>query len=121
MRLTGIRVALCAALVVSLTGIAASAHAQQATTTATVRGVVTAAQGPLASASVTAINSETGVHRSAHTDEKGRYQLPFLAPGTYTLRAQRIGYRPVERPGVVVSISEVAREDFNLEASPVQL
>lgn len=121
MRLTGIRVALCATLVVSLAGVAPSAHAQQATTTATVRGVVTGAQGPLVAASVTAINSETGVRRSASTDDQGRYQLPFLAPGTYTLRAQRIGYRPIERPGVVVSISEVVPADFNLEASPVQL
>jgi len=114
MRLSGIRVALCATLVVSLTSVAATAHAQQATTTATVRGVVAAAQGPLAAASVTAINSETGVRRSAQTDDKGRYQLPFLAPGTYTLRAQRIGYRPIERPSVVVSIGEVVRADFNL-------
>ena len=115
------RTLLSAGFVAALSAIAGSARAQQATTTATVRGIVTGAQGALTSASVTAINAETGVRRSTYTDEKGRFQIPFLAPGSYTLRAQRVGYRPVERPGVVVSIGEVVRADFNLEATPVQL
>ncbi|HEX2718837.1 MAG TPA: TonB-dependent receptor [Gemmatimonadaceae bacterium] len=97
-------------------------QAQQATTTATVRGVVTGPDGnPIAGATVLATNNETGTRRGTATDERGRYQLPFLAPGLYTLRAQRIGFRPAEQRDVRLSISEVAPADFRLETSTVQL
>jgi hypothetical protein len=35
-----------------------------------------------------------GVAASAVTDERGRFLLPEVAPGSYRLRALRIGYRP---------------------------
>ena len=116
-----IRVAARAILLASLVAGARSGRAQEATTTATVRGVVTGSQAAIAGASVIAINTETGVRRGVQTDDRGRYQLPFLPPGTYTLRAQRIGYRPIERTDVRLSISEVVRADFDLETAPVQL
>ena len=89
----------CAALfAAALSG--APALAQQATTTGTVRGVVAGAGGaPLAGATVVATNDETGVKHAARSDEGGRYQIPFLQPGPYTVRAQFIGYRALEKPG----------------------
>ena len=75
-----------------------SLRAQQATTTGTVRGLVAGEDGaPLVGATVIAINNETGVRRGTQADDHGRYRVPFLDPGAYTVRAQRIGYRPVER------------------------
>ena len=98
------------------------ARAQQATTTATVRGVVHGPDGtPIAGATVTATNDETGVRRGAQTDDRGRYQIPFLAPGPYTLRAQRIGFRAVEQPDVRLAITQVEQADFTLQSATVQL
>jgi len=112
--------ALTAAIFVALAS--RSAMAQQATTTATVRGVVRSPDGaPVAGATVAATNAETGVRRGAQTDEKGRYQIPFLAPGTYTLRAQRIGYRAIERENVQLAITQVEQADFTLQSATVQL
>ena len=111
--------ALTAAIVAALASVPAAA--QQATTTATVRGIVRSPEGtPVVGATVAATNAETGVRRGAQTDEKGRYQIPFLAPGTYTLRAQRIGYRAVERANVQLAITQVEQEDFTLQSATVR-
>jgi hypothetical protein len=100
----------------------AGAAAQQATTTGAVRGVVTGPEGrPLADVTVVAIDQATGVRRGAQTDAQGRFQLPFLAPGSYRVRAQIIGYRPVERPDVRVGLGQVQRLDLTLEQAAAQL
>jgi outer membrane receptor protein involved in Fe transport len=101
---------------------APAARAQQATTTGTVRGAVTTQDGsPLVGATVVAVNEQTGVRRGTQADDRGRYRVPFLDPGTYTLRAQRIGYRPLERTGVRVALGQVQDLDFALETAPTQL
>ena len=101
---------------------AGTAAAQQATTTGTVRGIVSAPDGsPINGANVIAINSETGVRRGAIADDRGRYNIPFLDPGTYVLRAQFIGFRPTERPGVRISLGQVEVANFQLEQSAVTL
>ncbi len=96
--------------------------AQQATTTGAVRGTVTGPDGqPARAVTVVAVDAERGTRRGAQTDDQGRYQLPFLQPGTYTLRAQRIGFRPVERRDVRIGIGQVERFDVRLEAAATQL
>ena len=98
-----------------------SLRAQQATTTGTVRGLVAGEDGaPLVGATVIAINNETGVRRGTQADDHGRYRVPFLDPGAYTVRAQRIGYRPVERT-VRIGLGQVGDVDFRLEPSATQL
>ena len=115
-RLGAIAVSLAAA------SIASPLAAQQATTTATVRGSVTNADNlPITGASVVAINTATGTRRGTLTDDRGRYTIPFLDPGSYMLHAQRIGFRPVERAGLRMSLGQVVTQDFRLDASPTQL
>ena len=108
---------------VSLLAVAAvPAHAQQATTTGTVRGIVTGDNGqPLQAATVVATDAESGVRRGVQTDAQGRYQIPFLNPGRYVVRAQFIGYRPVERPAIRIGLGQVERIDFTLPSSAAQL
>ena len=68
-----------------------------------------------------AINSATGTRRGTQADDRGRYAIPFLDPGTYTLRAQRIGFRPSERTGMRISLGQVETQDFRLETAATQL
>jgi hypothetical protein len=113
------RVALALAAVAVFATVSA---AQRATTTASVRGVVTGPDGaPIAGVTVLATNTETGVRRGGNTDDAGRYSILFLEPGPYTFRAQRIGYRPVEKPGYRMSIGQLEQIDFQLEPAPTQL
>jgi outer membrane receptor protein involved in Fe transport len=100
---------------------ATPARAQQATTTGTVRGVVQSAEGPVAEVTVTATNQASGVRRGLRTDAAGRYQIPFLDPGSYTVRAQRIGFRPAEVTGVRIALGAVQVIDISLEVATAQL
>ena len=98
------------------------APAQQATTTGSVRGVVTSTTGqPVADATVIATNVASGVKRSGHSDAVGRYQIPFLDPGVYSVRAQHFGMRAVEQSSVRISLGQVQPLDFRLETAPQQL
>ena len=111
-----------AALLAALAVPAAELRAQQATTTASVRGVVSGPDGqPVAAATVVAINEATGTRRGTQTDDRGRYQIPFLDPGNYTVRAQRIGFRPVERTRTPLRLGQVEVLDFSLQSAPTQL
>ncbi len=107
----------------ALTAFATPLRAQTATTTGTIRGAVTSRDGavPLAGATVIVTNAENGVRRGTQTDERGRYSVPFLDPGLYTVRGQTIGYRATEKPGIRIAIGQVQTVDFALELAPIQL
>lgn len=98
------------------------ACAQQATTTGTVRGsIVGPDSAPVAGATVIAVNTQTGTRRGTHADDRGRYNIPFLDPGTYVIRAQQFGFRPGERAGLRISLGQVETQNFRLEAATAQL
>ena len=116
------RVLTVAASLAALAISAPHAVAQQATTTAAVRGVVLGPDNaPVTGAAVVATNAQTGTRRGTQTDDRGRYTIPFLEPGTYAVRAQRIGFRPVERAAVRLSLGQVETLDFRLEGAATQL
>ena len=111
---------LAAALLVAAA--APPARAQQATTTGTVRGTVRGPDNaPIPGATVVAINSASGTRRGTQTDDRGRYNIPFLDPGIYSVRATRLGYRPSERTGMRSSLGQVETQDFTLETAATQL
>ncbi|NUR32428.1 MAG: TonB-dependent receptor [Gemmatimonadaceae bacterium] len=111
-----------AAAVVVWSLFASAASAQQATTTATLRGTVVSPDNtPVAAATVVATNVQTGTRRGTQSDDRGRYTIPFLEPGIYAVRTQRIGYRPAERTGLRLSLGQVETQDFRLEGAATQL
>ncbi|HXF95790.1 MAG TPA: TonB-dependent receptor, partial [Gemmatimonadales bacterium] len=57
----------------------------------------------------------------AVTDARGRYAIPLLPPGLYTVRVRQLGYRPAALPGVRVTVGEATPVDVTLEAAPVAL
>lgn len=99
------------------------ASAQGATTTGTIRGTVLAAEGgnPIQGVTVTATNTASGVRRGGQTDAAGRFQIPFLEPGSYIVRAQFLGYRPIEAEPMRIAIGQVERVDLRLQTAPTTL
>src|ERR1035438_3396826 len=84
--------------------------------TAQLSGVVRdPSQAVVAGASMTVRNDETQVERVTLTNNEGVYDVPFLAPGTYTVTVQAPGFRTVERTGVKLDVAQTARLDFALE------
>ena len=74
-------------------------------TTGTISGKVVDAQGlaiPGATVTVTGPQGE----RSAVTDGAGNFTVPYLTPGTYALKIELQGFKPVERKGVVIALGQ---------------
>ncbi len=55
---------------------------------------------------VTVTNEDTGLMREAVTDGAGRYVIPQLLPGPYTVRADLSGFAPMVRNSMVVRVGE---------------
>ncbi len=62
-----------------------------------------------------------GTTMGAASDLDGRYVILNVPPGTYTLRAQMIGFTPSRVEGVKVSIDLTTTIDFNLTTEVLEL
>jgi iron complex outermembrane receptor protein len=94
------------------------APAAAAAQTGRIAGTVTdPSSAPVVSAQV----SIPATRQGATTDERGRYVIVNVAPGTYEVRVQRIGQRPTTIPSVVVRAGEETRVDATLERAPLEL
>src|SRR5919108_5447987 len=71
-------------------------------------------QAVLPGVSVTITNEATGIAREAVTGELGRFVVPTLQPGTYTVQVELAGFRGVTRQGVVLQIGEELSLNFTL-------
>jgi hypothetical protein len=68
-----------------------------------ISGTVTDSSGAVvAKANVTATNTDTGIRRTAVTDDKGFYSFPSLPIGHYDLEVESTVFRPYRRTGIVI-------------------
>ena len=76
----------------------------------------------LPGASVTLANAQgtVGGSQETVTDARGAYQFLRLVPGTYSVRAQMQGFRPVQQPNIVVNADSTARADMRLEIGTLE-
>ena len=68
--------------------------------------VMDAQKAVLPGATVTATNEDTGLVRESVADATGRFVMPSLLPGTYTVKADLSGFQPMVRAGLVVRVGE---------------
>jgi hypothetical protein len=94
---------------------AAHAFAQGETTSAIVGEVMDITDATIAGATVTIANRETGLKRTAKTDEAGRFNFPQLAPGTYSVTAEANGFAPQEVDAVSAGLGQKQTVDFRLK------
>src|SRR5438094_143718 len=88
--------------------------------TATIAGVVQDASGAvIPGVSITAKNVETGVTRTATSDEGGRYTIPELTVGDYEVEAQLPGFQTEVRSGITLSVGRNAVVNFALMVGQV--
>ena len=105
--------ALGALTVIALIGAASPSAAQ---TSGKIQGTVTNQAGEaVAKAQVIVVGTAFG----AVTDDKGYYFINNVPAGTYTLRAQFIGYAPTELTGVRVLGGQTLTENFPMKPSAV--
>src|SRR5882762_3220089 len=64
---------------------------------ATVTGLSTDPSGSaVTSATITLTNKDTGVQRTAKTNQTGAYSFPNLPPGVYSLAAEAAGFKKIQ-------------------------
>lgn len=90
-------------------------------TGSTVSGAVRDKSGAIIpGAQVTARNTETGSARSATSDSAGRFLIPQLEPGNYTVSASASGFASMEQRQVVLTVGHTSVVDFTLELGAME-
>lgn len=72
------------------------------------------AKAVLPGATVVATNDATGIVRETVTGPEGRFIIPTLTPGTYTVRAELQGFQTQSRPGLVLRVGQELAVDITL-------
>ena len=105
---------LLAGLLLGWTGLAANTlHAQS--TTGTIAGTVTVESGqPIEDVQIQVLNPANGFSRGVRSNAAGRYTVPGLEPGSYSVTVRRIGYAAQTRDAVIVTLGQTTRGDFAL-------
>ena len=98
--------------------IAAQALAQGETTNAIMGHVTDATNAAIPGATVTIRNPQTGLQRSAKTDEEGRFDFPQLRPGTYSVKVEAEGFEPQQNANVSSGLGPEAGGQFHAKGSP---
>jgi hypothetical protein len=92
----------------------AEALAQGETTSAIVGQVRDTTNAVVPGAIVTITNPDTGLRRSAKTDDLGRFNFPQLKPGTYSVKVEALGFEPRQNNNVVSGLGQKQTVDFTL-------
>src|SRR6202163_1255492 len=88
----------------------------QGETTSAIVGQVSDASGAaVPSAAVTVTNKETGLRRSASTDDSGRFNFPQLKPGMYSVKLEAAGFEPQQNDAVPAALGQKQTVDFRLK------
>ncbi len=95
-----------------------AAYGQQ--TTSEVTGTVTDASGAvIPGATVKATNIATQQVRATTSNQSGNYDIPYLAPGDYTIQATKSEFKTESEPNIAVTVGAVLRMDFKMEVGAV--
>ncbi len=94
-----------------------AASSQGETTSAIVGQVSDASGAGVPGAMVTITNKETGMKRSARTDESGRFNFPQLKPGTYAVKVAAQGFAPEENDSVASGLGQKQTVDFKIKVA----
>jgi hypothetical protein len=79
----------------------------QGETTSAIIGQVSDASGAaVPRATVTVTNQETGLRRSASTDDSGRFNFPQLKPGAYSVKVEAEGFEPMQDDAVSAGLGQ---------------
>ncbi len=95
----------------------AKALAQGETTSAIVGQVRDTTDAVVPGAAVTITNQETGLKRTARTDDAGRFNFPQLKPGAYSVRAEAQGFDPGQNDNVISGLGQKQTVDFMLKVA----
>jgi hypothetical protein len=102
--------------VIAFLGVLATAQ----TPTGTIQGVVTDKTGAaIQGASISIVRTETNETHKTTSDTGGRYTIPFVQPGNYTVIVEVAGFRPAKQNNIQVEVAGTRPVDFKLDVGTV--
>jgi hypothetical protein len=108
----------CVWLLVTLCAVPAAATAQSLSS-GSLRGVVLDQAGLGVSAAEIALEDSRGATiRVIEADFRGRFSVPLLAPGTYRVLVEQVGFQPVRYLNVVIAAGQATSITATLERRP---
>src|SRR6185437_9384591 len=85
-----------------------------------IRGTVKDSTGAVVpGAKITATSMATNIETSTVSEEAGNYNIPQLAPGIYSVRAELAGFKTLVRENVVVIVSGVTPLDLSMAVGEI--
>ncbi len=88
----------------------------QGETTSAIVGQVSDPSGAgVPGAAVTVTDKETGMKRTARTDESGRFNFPQLKPSTYSVKVEAQGFEPQENDSVSSGLGQKQTVNFTIK------
>lgn len=81
--------------------------------------VFDAAKAVLPGATVVAVHEATNLERVTTTGPDGRFVIPTLMPGTYTVRVELQGFQAQVQPGLALGVGQELSVDFTLSLAGV--
>ncbi|MGA8439366.1 MAG: carboxypeptidase-like regulatory domain-containing protein [Candidatus Sulfotelmatobacter sp.] len=93
------------------------ALAQGETTSAIVGQVRDTTNAVVPGATVAIASLETGLRRSAKTDDAGRFNFPQLKPGIYSVKAEAQGFEPQQNDNVISGLGQKQTLNFTLRVA----
>ena len=79
--------------------------------------VVDQGKALLPGVTITVTNEATGLQRTAVTSGDGRYVIPTLVPGTYTIKAELQGFQAVTQTGLVLNVGQEVAINLTLSVA----
>jgi hypothetical protein len=68
----------------------------------------------IAGATVTVINSGTGIHYQGRTNETGTYYVSNLPPGRFRIEVEKLGFKAVIQSGIVLHVQDALEVNFEM-------
>ena len=69
----------------------------------------------IAKANVTVTNEATGVAYPTQTSTSGDWVVPYLQPGTYTVKVEAHGFESVSETGIILNVGQLRSENLQLK------
>lgn len=111
---------ICAALLLTSFSTAGVVNAQSESGSAAIEGTVLDANGAvIPGANVIVRSAETGLERQSTTKGDGRFSVPVLPVGHYSVKVTANGFGPAERTEINLRVGETTTVDFNLKPAGV--
>lgn len=90
------------------------------TTNASVAGRVDdSTKAAITGAQVSVLNQATNLRYGGQTNESGSYYVSDLPPGTYTMKIEKLGFKTVIKPEIVLHVQDAVEINFQMAVGSV--